>query len=665
MAAAAEGYPAADNGSGAAGAGAKKPLPPPPAPPPALGTAALLIRAATARVFGTRPGRCGAELQPVWVNEPGCSKVTLSLDGCARTPFPRDQQHDALIDALEKEANRLAKADAPITVLELSREAAEADYGEAMYDGTSARSSDQVRLAYFPGAIFVEIPTNWSLCKTAGACGSIRFLQKEVPAGSKKKPDTMILAKKKQLIVKYEVENKDAVAGGDGGSKPETSAVRELDVATVRVEVPGVDVDVAEGGAVAAAATPTAEGAADDDMVVDPWEVKGKIDYNKLIQQFGSTPIDQVLMARIEKLTVGKGRVPALHRWLRRGIFFSHRELDAILRLREQGLPFYLYTGRGPNSAAMHLGHLLPFMFTKWLQEAFDVPLVVQMTDDEKFLWKGEYDPNTGDNLDKFRHLTIENTKDIIACGFDKKKTFIFSDCEYVGHMYPNIVRIWKAITYSTARGAFGFVGESNIGMSAFPAIQAAPSFPSSFHVPLGGQDKMACLIPCAIDQDPYFRVTRDIAHKLVPPDHPLKGKPSLIHCKFFPPLQGAQGKMSSSDENSAVFLTDTPEMIEKKIKEYAFSGGRQTAKQQRELGADLAVDVPFQWLKFFLEDDAELALIEKEYGSGQGKYWSTGEVKARLVKELQELVAIHQKERAKIDEKEVQEWMAVRKLEF
>merc|ERR1712232_1144423 len=284
--------------------------------------------------------------------------------------------------------------------------------------------------------------------------------------------------------------------------------------------------------------------------------------------------------------------------------------------------------------------------------DAFDVPLVIQMTDDEKFLWKGEYDPEKGDDLMRFRGMTTENVKDIIAVGFDKKKTFIFSDLEYVGEMYPNIVRIWKSITYSTAKGAFGFDGASNIGQSAFPAIQAAPSFPSSFHVPLGGRDKMACLIPCAIDQDPYFRVTRDIAHKLVPSDHPLKGKPALIHCKFFPPLQGAKGKMSSSDTNSAVFLTDTPEQISEKIMSHAYSGGQATEKEQREKGANLNVDVPFQWLTFFLEDDEELAKIEKEYGSGQGSYWGAGSVKKRLIKELQELVAEHQRRRATIDEK-------------
>ena len=74
---------------------------------------------------------------------------------------------------------------------------------------------------------------------------------------------------------------------------------------------------------------------------------------------------------------------------------------------------------------------------------------------------------------------------------------------------YPNIVRIWKAVTYSQAKGCFGFEGSSNIGQSAFPAIQAAPSFASSFGVPLGGSELLPCLIPCAIDQ-----VSRATAHR-------------------------------------------------------------------------------------------------------------------------------------------------------
>eukprot|EP00931_Biecheleriopsis_adriatica_P117698 TRINITY_DN93193_c0_g1_i1.p1 TRINITY_DN93193_c0_g1~~TRINITY_DN93193_c0_g1_i1.p1 ORF type:complete len:695 (-),score=177.21 TRINITY_DN93193_c0_g1_i1:33-2018(-) len=661
MASAEGGYPAGAEPK----AKAKQPRPPPPPPPPAVATAALLIRGAAARVLGLKLAAAGGDLQPIWVNEPGCSKVTVSADDSSRSPFPKEDQYSALVDAVEAETNRLGATAAPIAVFEMDRADAEAKYGTSIYD-PSSKKPERLRLAHLPGVALLEIPSNWALCGNTADCGEVTFLVKEVEKDSKKKPDTLIFVKgkKKQFVAKYSVANAEAAAS-EGGEAPDSDAAKALSEGSVRVEVVGVDTAVEAPKTTQAAAEASAEEVPEGEMVVDPWSVKGKIDYDKLIREFGSARISPELLSRIEKLTVGKGRVPRLHSWLRRSIFFSHREMEAICALQEKGCPFYLYTGRGPNSLAMHLGHLLPFMFTKWLQEAFDVPLVIQMTDDEKFLWKGEYDPEKGDNLDHFRYLTVENAKDIIACGFDKKKTFIFSDCEYVGQMYPNIVRIWKAITYSTAKGAFGFAGESNIGQSAFPAIQAAPSFSSSFHVPLGGDPNIPCLIPCAIDQDPYFRVTRDIAHKLVPKDHPLKGKPSLIHCKFFPPLQGAEGKMSSSDPNCAIFLTDSPEDIERKIKSYAFSGGRQTAKEQREKGANLDIDVSYQWLTFFLEDDEELAKIEKEYGTGTGDYWNTGAVKEKLTKVLQEIVKKHQERRAKITDEEVAEWMATRKLTF
>lgn len=36
------------------------------------------------------------------------------------------------------------------------------------------------------------------------------------------------------------------------------------------------------------------------------------------------------------------------------------------------------------------IGHMVPFLMTKWLQDVFDCPLVIQLTDDEKFLFKPE-----------------------------------------------------------------------------------------------------------------------------------------------------------------------------------------------------------------------------------------------------------------------------------
>ena len=78
-----------------------------------------------------------------------------------------------------------------------------------------------------------------------------------------------------------------------------------------------------------------------------------------------------------------------------------------------------------------------------------------------------------GLDLEEARRLARENAKDIIACGFDVQKTFIFSDFDYVGGaFYRNIVAIQRCTTFNQARGIFGFEGESNIGKIAFPAVQ-------------------------------------------------------------------------------------------------------------------------------------------------------------------------------------------------
>ena len=73
--------------------------------------------------------------------------------------------------------------------------------------------------------------------------------------------------------------------------------------------------------------------------------------------------------------------------------------------------------------------------------------------------------------------------------------------------------------------------------------------------------------------------------------------KPALVHSKFFPALQGAQSKMSASDESSAIFCTATPKQIKEKVNKYAFSGGRETVEDHRKYGGDCDVDVSYQVL--------------------------------------------------------------------
>lgn len=100
--------------------------------------------------------------------------------------------------------------------------------------------------------------------------------------------------------------------------------------------------------------------------------------------------------------------------------------------------------------------------------------------------------------------------------------------------------------------------------------------------------------------------MTRDVAPRL------NFFKPALLHSTFFPALQGPQSKMSASDPTSSIFLTDSPKEIKTKINKYAFSGGRDTKEEHEKYGGNTDIDVSYQYLTFFMEDDARLAEIKE-----------------------------------------------------
>ncbi|KAJ3170170.1 tryptophan--tRNA ligase [Geranomyces variabilis] len=391
------------------------------------------------------------------------------------------------------------------------------------------------------------------------------------------------------------------------------------------------------------------------EQVVTPWDVQGAqvdgkavaIDYNKLIAQFGTRPIDQALLDRMERLT---GRRP--HTFLRRGLFFSHRDFTQLLDRYEKGKPFYLYTGRGPGAGSMHVGHMVPFLFCKWLQDVFQCALVIQLTDDEKFLFNKK-DLKLEDSL----KYSQDNARDIMAFGFDPEKTFIFSNLGYMNPaFYQNVVRISKCITGSASKATFGFNDSDNVGKSHFVSVQAAPAFSNTFPQIFGPKGDVPCLIPCAIDQDPYFRLTRDVATRLKYP------KPSLLHAMFFPALQGPGSKMSASNEASAIYLSDTPAQIKNKINKYAFSGGRQTLEEHRTLGGDCDVDVSFQYLRFLLDDDEELEDVRRRYSSGE---MMSGEMKQKCISVVQAIVLDIQQRRKNLTQETIDKFFNTEKRDI
>ena len=358
-----------------------------------------------------------------------------------------------------------------------------------------------------------------------------------------------------------------------------------------------------------------------NEMIVTPWEVRGKVDYERLIREFGTQPLTVELLQKIAKYT------GELHLQLKRRLFFSHRDLDAVLELYEKGKKFVLYTGRGP-SGPVHIGHLVPWIFTKYLQEKFDTRLYFQMTDDEKFVVDGEL------NLKETKRFAYENALDLIALGFKPENTFIIYDVQDIDLLYDIALEVAKRVTYSTAKATFGFQESTNIGWVFWPAIQAVPCF---IHAKLTGENVPA-LIPAAIDQDPYWRITRDVAPKLG------YYKPAQIHCRFLPGL-GVGGKMSASEPETSIFTIDPPDAVKRKIWN-AFTGGKATVEEQRKLGGDPNICTVFQYFFFLFEED-DKRLVERERKCRNGEILC-GECKTELAERVNKFLAEHRRKREK-----------------
>ena len=122
-----------------------------------------------------------------------------------------------------------------------------------------------------------------------------------------------------------------------------------------------------------------------------------------------------------------------------------------------------------------------------------------------------------------------------------------------------------------------------------------------------------------------------EIQYELLTLERQLGGmglmQPSSTYHQFAVGMTG--GKMSSSQPETTIFLNDSMKSIEKKIKA-SFSGGQSTIEEHRSKGGNPEIDVAYQYLRYFFEeDDDELNKIREEYISGE---LLTGEIKAICV---------------------------------
>ena len=73
------------------------------------------------------------------------------------------------------------------------------------------------------------------------------------------------------------------------------------------------------------------------EFIVTPWEVKGNIDYDKLIKEFGISPLKELPDVFNKEIL------------FRRKIVFAHRDIQRILEAIRDKRPFVMMTGLIPT----------------------------------------------------------------------------------------------------------------------------------------------------------------------------------------------------------------------------------------------------------------------------------------------------------------------------
>ncbi|MDD5012367.1 MAG: tryptophan--tRNA ligase [Candidatus Nanoarchaeia archaeon] len=353
--------------------------------------------------------------------------------------------------------------------------------------------------------------------------------------------------------------------------------------------------------------------------IVNPWEVRGDINYNKLIKEFGISPLRQ-LPDIFEKNVL-----------FRRKIVFAHRDIQRILEAIKNRKKFAMMTGLMPTGK-FHLGHLILAQQMIFYQK-LGAKIYIAVADLEAYNARGQ-------SLEESRKIAVEQyITNYIALGLEPKNCEIYfqsersKDAEKSNAYYRLQNLLARYATFNEFKAVYG---EISPGKMVSSLLQAS----DMIHAQLPEFDgKCPVIVPVGIDQDPHIRLARDISKKIK--DFDFIQLSSTYHL-FMPGLSG--GKMSSSDANSFIALTDLPKEVETKIKKYAFSGGRDTLEEHRKKGGNPDVDVSFQYLKFFFEpDDEKLKRIEEDYRSGK---LLTGELKMILILKINEFLKGHQKKR-------------------
>lgn len=308
--------------------------------------------------------------------------------------------------------------------------------------------------------------------------------------------------------------------------------------------------------------------------MIDPWS-SAVLDYENLIEQFGIKPFSDLLPDVDDP--------PLL---MKRGIIFGQRDYGRILKAIREKSEFAVISGMMP-SGKMHIGHKMIVDQLIWYQD-HGADIFIPIADMESYSARNM-------EFEDSRELAIhEYLTNYIALGLDFKKKNIHCYLQSENDVVQNLAYLTgRRVNLNEMKSIYGFSGSTNISHLYVPLVQVADILHPQLDE-FGGPKPT--VVPVGPDQDPHIRLTRDIAER-------FKNKfnfiaPSSTYHRFITGLTG--DKMSSSKPKTAIFLSDSPETAEKKVKS-AKTGGRESLDDQKRLGGIPEDCVVYEMLVYHL----------------------------------------------------------------
>ncbi len=282
-------------------------------------------------------------------------------------------------------------------------------------------------------------------------------------------------------------------------------------------------------------------------LVFNPWEVKGTLNYDDLIKEFGISYLTNLPEIFNKELL------------FRRKIIFAHRDFQRILDSIKNKKKFVMMTGLMPTGK-FHLGHAILAKQFPFYQK-LGAKIYIAIADLEAYNTRKQ-------SLEESRKIAREYILNYIALGLDIKNADIYfqssrsKDAKKSNAYYRLQNLLARYVTFNEFKAVYGDITPGKILSSLLQASDMLhPQLPEF-------ENSCPVVVPVGIDQDPHLRLARDITSRI---KLPLIQLSSTYHL-FAPGLKGINEKMSSSESNSYIALTDNEKTEKDKINKYALS---------------------------------------------------------------------------------------------